>query len=115
MRSHLGSSRVNPYQSEEMSIFTVNTENQTVSRIFSEYISYSYLGENDGNCNGVIEEVKAVYEIMPSHNEGYFDLWMHHQTLETVFECDKEEKTVELEPYTLKIKFLNGFYQIMGQ
>jgi hypothetical protein len=78
---YTGSSRVNPYQQETLSLFVKSGD--SLKRILHDYEVVDAGGEWDGECEGVFHETKKT--ISPSRNtsQGYFDLGVHHTQTQT--------------------------------
>ncbi len=70
--NYIGSSRTNPYSSEELSLFTPR-ENM-LERVLSKFEVSSSSGDWDTNCEGNFTDTKTVLMLSSKSTNGYFDI-----------------------------------------
>ncbi len=88
--SHFGSSRVNPYSVENLSLFVKS--NDKLLKVLSDYAIKDYVGEWDGDCNGEFTGEKRTLIKSTNVTNGYFDINVIKEITYTEnFEDDKGE------------------------
>lgn len=73
----VGSSRVNPYESEQLSLFIV--ANNNLQKVLHNFETMSNGGEWDGMCYGVFRDEEKTLIISEEKNNGYFDILVKHK------------------------------------
>ncbi|MFX0558081.1 hypothetical protein ACOCEA_14870 [Maribacter sp. CXY002] len=88
--SHFGSSRVNPYSIENLSLF-VKSENKLL-KVLSNYSIADYGGEWDGDCDGEFNETKKSLMLSQEKTNGYFDIEVTKEMTYTAQFKDKNDE-----------------------
>ena len=105
---YYGSSRVNPYESTELSLFVRN--GATLERVLKDYSISQLNGETDGMSSGeYIEHEKTISPIINSLSK-FYDLSITDTITTTVME-DGTEKSVKTVTTTETLKYKNGEYK----
>lgn len=105
---YYGSSRVNPYESTELSLFVRN--GATLERVLKDYSISQLNGETDGMSSGeYIEHKKTISPIINSLSK-FYDLSITDTITTTVME-DGTEKSVKTVTTTETLKYKNGEYK----
>ncbi len=105
---YYGSSRVNPYESTELSLFVRN--GATLERVLKDYSISQLNGETDGMSSGeYIEHEKTISPIINSLSK-FYDLSITDTITTTVME-DGTEKSVKTVITTEILKYKNGEYK----
>lgn len=73
----VGSSRVNPYESESLSLFII--ANNNLQKVLHNFEIIDNGGEWDGNCHGEFITEKRTLIISEEKNNGYFDILVKHK------------------------------------
>ena len=105
---YYGSSRVNPYESTELSLFVRN--GAILERVLKDYSISQLNGETDGMSSGeYIEHEKTINPIINSLSK-FYDLSITDTITTTVME-DGTEKSVKTVITTEILKYKNGEYK----
>ncbi|WP_310555677.1 hypothetical protein [Flavobacterium sp.] len=67
-----GSSQVNPYSLENISLYTI--KNNKIEKVLDEYEMSSGIGEWDMRCNYEGEESESIFIMQKEKSEGYFNI-----------------------------------------
>ena len=73
----VGSSRVNPYENESLSLFII--ANNNLQKVLHNFEIIDNGGEWDGNCHGEFITEKRTLIISEEKNNGYFDILVKHK------------------------------------
>lgn len=109
---YFGSSRVNPYYHQTLSLFVKNE--QSLKKILSNFSLEENTGEWNGSCEGEFNNQKNTLSISEKMTNGYFDFEVKQTLTHTtnfvsdIGDCD-EKTTEKTEQYTLK--FNGSIYQ----
>lgn len=106
-----GSSRPNPYSSEDISLYY--PVSQTLKKILGEFNLSQSHGEWDTNCAGEFEDETSVIMIDKAKTKSFTDLIIKTKTTSTVNkEVDGDCKDFEKMKTTSRVlKFSNGMYK----
>lgn len=107
-----GSSRVNPYEEEQLTLFI--QEKDKLVPVLKDFTSYLSTGDWDTNCAGEFNEKRAVFVIEPTLSNGYFDIKVNYKDVKTVNkmvsgDCKGTETATKSNS---KLVYVNGSYQI---
>lgn len=108
---YYGSSRVNPYSYETISLF--EKSNTTLKRLLKNYTVKEFHGEWDGNCIGEFNSQKKVLIISDSLTNSYLNILIKCEITNSKNEIDKNGDCAEKENITRKrylLKYLSGKY-----
>jgi hypothetical protein len=94
--SHVGSSRVNPFEQVDLSLYV--QEGTSLRRVLNQEMVKRFNGEWDGDCSGEFHYKKAILSFETETTNGYFNLVLKEHTEissseEVNGEC--EEKVIE--------------------
>jgi hypothetical protein len=85
--SYRGSSRVNPYGSESLSLFI--KKGNTLKKVVNNLIVYEEIGEWDGMCAGEFNEEKSILIISKKKSNGFSNIILSKKNTTRI---NKEEK-----------------------
>ena len=111
--NYRGSSRSNPYSSEEISLF-IPRGDSSLARVLKDYKIAGFGGEWDTNCEGAFTETKSVLIMSNQQTCGFYNIEVKSTITDTVNElteendCDYEE-TVEYDSQILR--YIDGEYK----
>ncbi|RLK00448.1 PA3715 family protein [Tenacibaculum discolor] len=78
----VGSSRVNPYENESLSLFII--ANNNLQKVLHNFEIIDNGGEWDGNCHGEFITEKRTLIISEEKNNGYFDILVKHKIINNI-------------------------------
>ena len=94
---YIGSSRVNPYNSETLSLFV--KYDSAFKKVLDNYTVSDYNGEWDGTCTGEFIDHKRTLIMSEEKTNGYFDIIIKNKITKSVSsedengDCDTKETT----------------------
>lgn len=109
---YFGSSRVNPYYKQTLSLFV--KENEKLKNILHNYSTEENNGEWDGNCEGEFHSEKKTIIVNDDKTNGYFDFIVKNTITKTtnfeteIGDCDYNE---EIKRETSVLKFDGNKYK----
>lgn len=83
----IGSSRVNPYVSDQLSLFMI--KNNSIQKILDNFEVLYGGGEWDGNCKGEFINEKKILIISEEKTNTYFDILVKHKITESIAFIDE--------------------------
>jgi len=92
---YLGMSKVNPYESETLSLFVKSGDR--LKKILDKYAVMDAFGEWDGNCFGEFRDTKNTLIMSDKKSNGFFNILIKSKIIETTNvvneneECDAKE------------------------
>ena len=108
---YTGSSRVNPYGYETISLF--EQQHNTLKRLLKNYTVKSYNGEWDGNCIGEFSNSKKTLIITNNLTNSYSNILIKNTITKSIALLDKNNNCNEKETIkeiTEVLKYKNGSY-----
>jgi hypothetical protein len=107
-----GSSRVNPYEDEKITLFV--TEKDKLIPVLKDFTSYLSTGDWDTNCAGEFNSKSAVFVIEPTLSNGFFDIKVNYKDIKTINkivsgDCKGTETATKS---SIKLVNINGTYQV---
>ena len=107
-----GSSRVNPYEEEKITLFV--TEKDKLIPVLKDFTSYLSTGDWDTNCAGEFNSKSAVFVIEPTLSNGFFDIKVNYKDIKTINkivsgDCKGTETATKS---SIKLVNINGTYQV---
>jgi hypothetical protein len=110
--SYSGSSRVNPYEEEQLTLFI--QEKDKLVPVLKDFTSYLSTGDWDTNCAGEFNEKRAVFILEPTSTNGYFDMKVSYKNIKTINkivsgDCKGTETATKSSE---KLVYVNGTYQV---
>lgn len=111
--SYIGSSRVNPYNYETISLF--EEQMGSLKRLLKNYTVQDYGGEWDGNCNGEFILYKKILIITDNLTNSYADILVKNKITNTIAFFDENDDCVDketIETATETLKYKNGTYKL---
>lgn len=111
--SYMGSSRVNPYSYESLTLFERNEDELKV--VLKNFVVEEFIGEWDGDCEGEFTDQKKILIMESSTTNGYFNIKVRDSISIIKNEYLKEEDDcVESEDFDIltdTLQFIDGQYQ----
>lgn len=107
-----GSSRVNPYEEEKITLFVI--EKDKIIPVLKDFTSYLSTGDWDTNCAGEFNSKSAVFVIEPTLSNGFFDIKVNYKDIKTINklvsgDCKGTETATKS---SVKLVNVNGTYQV---
>lgn len=87
--SYRGSSRINPYVTETISLF-LKTKTHTMQKIATNYEVNLFRGEWDTDCEGEFNGEKKTLHISAKKTNGYYDILVNNKVTETTNFIDEK-------------------------
>lgn len=100
----VGSSRVNPYESEQLSLFIV--ANNNLQKVLHNFEILDNGGEWDGNCEGEFINEKRTLIISEEKNNDYFDILVKHKITNNIVFEDENGGCISKDTITTKTSVL---------
>jgi hypothetical protein len=107
-----GSSRVNPYEEEKITLFV--TEKDKLIPVLKDFTSYLSTGDWDTNCAGEFNSKSAVFALESTLSNGFYDIKVNYKDVKTINklvsgDCQGTETATKS---SVKLVNLNGTYQV---
>ena len=106
--NYYGSSRANPYSSEELSLFVRNGEK--LDRVLRDYPIQRFNGETDGMNNGIFVKHRKTIEPNINSTAVFFELKVTDSIKRTEYK-NGIEKVIDKSEKIEKLKYVNGEYK----
>ncbi len=100
----VGSSRVNPYESDRLSLFII--ANNNLQKVLHNFEILDNGGEWDGNCEGEFINEKKILIISEEKNNGYFDILVKHKITNNITFEDENGDCDSKDSVTIKTSVL---------
>ena len=110
--SYSGSSRVNPYEEEQITLFV--QEKDKLVPVLKDFTSYLSTGDWDTNCAGEFNDKRGVFILEPTSTNDFFDMKVNYKEVKTINklvsgDCKGTETATKS---SAKLVYVNGIYQV---
>ena len=112
--SYSGSSRVNPYEEEQITLFV--EEKDKLVPVLKDFTSYLSTGDWDTRCAGEFNEKRAIFSLQTEQSEGYKNILVNDKQIKTINtpaengDCNTRET---ISKSSVVLTFKKGNYQLI--